>query len=191
MFVLKICNYPAWVKQISMQESAIQIQNSFSKILHRYWCYHIMFTDAKIFSLTTPKTCRMTDCITQHNNRFTALCPGLPKWAGTRRNTHPPTIWSSSSLYQLLPSTTIHSILLVQITCLAIFFAQPLSMSSLVYLLVWSPPPYIPCISSPNQCLLFTAHAYSIAACFAVVSVLYHLFLVILSTPYLELCLLP
>ena len=33
---------------------------------------------------------------------------------------HPPS-WSSSNLYQLLPSTTIHSILLVQITCLAIF----------------------------------------------------------------------
>jgi len=34
--------------------------------------------------------------------------------------THPPS-WSSSSLYQLLPSITIHSILPVQITCLAIF----------------------------------------------------------------------
>jgi len=34
--------------------------------------------------------------------------------------THPPS-WSSSNLYQLLPSTTIHSILTVQITCLAIF----------------------------------------------------------------------
>ena len=34
--------------------------------------------------------------------------------------THPPS-WSSSNLYQLLPSSTIHSILLVQITCLAIF----------------------------------------------------------------------
>jgi len=58
-----------------------------------------------------------------HNNnnyRFTALCPGLPGWASTRRNTHPPS-WSSSNLYQLLPSTTIHSILPVQITCLAIF----------------------------------------------------------------------
>ena len=30
----------------------------------------------------------------------------------------------------------------------------PPSMSSLVYLLVWSPPPHIPYISSPNQCLL-------------------------------------
>ena len=34
--------------------------------------------------------------------------------------THPPS-WSSSNLYQLLPSTTIHSILLVQNTCLVIF----------------------------------------------------------------------
>jgi len=34
--------------------------------------------------------------------------------------THPPS-WASSNLYQLLPSTTIHTILLVQITCLAIF----------------------------------------------------------------------
>jgi len=50
---------------------------------------------------------------------------------------------------------------------------------------------YIPYISSPNQCLLFAAHAHTIATCFAVVSVLYHLFLVFLSAPYLQLCLLP
>jgi len=37
--------------------------------------------------------------------------------------THPPS-WSSSNLYQLLPSTMIHSILLVKFTCLAIFFCQ-------------------------------------------------------------------
>jgi len=53
-------------------------------------------------------------------------------------------------------------------------------MFSLVYLLVWSPPPHIPYISSPNQCLLFAAHARTIAACFAVVSILCHLFLVFL-----------
>jgi len=35
-------------------------------------------------------------------------------------------------------------------------FAQPLSTSFLVCLLVWSPPPHIPYISSPEQCLLFT-----------------------------------
>jgi len=34
--------------------------------------------------------------------------------------THPP-YWWLSNLYQLIPSTTIHSILLVQITCLAMF----------------------------------------------------------------------
>ena len=48
-------------------------------------------------------------------------------------------------------------------------------MSCLVYLLVWSPPPHIPYISSPNQCLLFAAHVHTIATCFAVVSILYHL----------------
>jgi len=96
--------------------------------------------------------------------------------------THPPS-WSSSNHYQLLPSTTIHSILKLcawQSFCttspthhpdhrpiiISFFhlpwsiassnyvldnnFAQPLSMSSLVYLLVWSPPPHIPYISSPN-----------------------------------------
>ena len=42
-------------------------------------------------------------------------------------------------------------------------FAQPLS-------------PHIPYISSPNRCLLFAPHAHTIATCFAVVSILYHLF---------------
>jgi len=32
-------------------------------------------------------------------------------------------------------------------------------MSSLVYLLVWSTPPDIPYVSSPNQCLLSATHA--------------------------------
>ena len=62
----------------------------------------------------------VTCCSVQqhHNNRFTAVCPGLPGWAST--TTHPPS-WSSSSLYQLLPSAAIHSILPVQITCLVVF----------------------------------------------------------------------
>jgi len=56
-----------------------------------------------------------------NNNRFTALCPEYPgKPVPEETLTHPPS-WSSPNLYQLLPSTTIHSILLVQITCLAIF----------------------------------------------------------------------
>jgi len=52
-------------------------------------------------------------------------------------------------------------------------------------------PLHIQYISSPNQCLIFATHAHTIATCFAVVSILYHLFLVFFSTPYLELCLLP
>jgi len=55
----------------------------------------------------------------QQQNHFTSLVqdyPGEP----VPEDTHPPS-WSSSNLYQLLPSTTIHSILPVQITCLAIF----------------------------------------------------------------------
>jgi len=65
-------------------------------------------------------------------------------------------------------------------------FAQPVSKSTLVYRLVWGPPPHTPYISSPSQCLLFATHAH-IAACFAVV---HRLFLVCLSTLYLELHLL-
>jgi len=55
-----------------------------------------------------------------NNNRFTALCPGRGEPVPEETLTHPPS-WLSSNLYQLLPSTTIHSILLVQITCLTIF----------------------------------------------------------------------
>jgi len=41
-------------------------------------------------------------------------------------------------------------------------FAQPLSKSSLVYLLVWHPPLHTPYIFSPSHCLLFIAHAHTI-----------------------------
>ena len=41
------------------------------------------------------------------HNRLMALCPGLPGWAGTRRNIHSHLSWSSDILYQLPPSTTI------------------------------------------------------------------------------------
>jgi len=106
------------------------------------------------------------NCISTHNlhllhNTYTTtiLRPSVRDYPGKllpeQTLIHPPS-WSSSNLYQLLPSTTIHSILPVQITCLAIFFAQPLSTSSLVYLLAWSPPPHIPYISSPNQCLVLS-----------------------------------
>ena len=63
-------------------------------------------------------------------------------------------------------------------------FPQSLSKFSLVYLLACYPPLYTPYISSPNHCLLFAAHAHTIATCSAVVpriKRLYHLILVSLS----------
>jgi len=60
------------------------------------------------------------------------------------------------------------------------------SKFSLVYLLAWHPSLHTPYISSPNHCLLFAAHAHTIATCFAVVPRLCHLILVSLSTLYME-----
>jgi len=125
---------------------------------------------------------------TVHNNNNNRLRPFVRDYPGDlvpeESLTHPPS-WLSSSLYQLLPSTRIHSILPVQITCLAIFLHNLFPCPLWFYLLVWSPPPHIPYISSPNQCLLFAAHAHTITTCFAAVSILYHLFLVFLSLNYL------
>jgi len=62
--------------------------------------------------------------IKKHNNNNNHLWPFVRDYLGEpvpeETLTHPPS-WSSSNLYQLLPSTMIHSILPVQITCLAIF----------------------------------------------------------------------
>ena len=58
---------------------------------------------------------------------------------------------------------------------------QPLSRSSLVFLLVLDPLLHTPCISSSNHHLLFAAHAHTNAACSAVIPMLCHLYLVSLS----------
>ena len=52
------------------------------------------------------------------HDRFTALCPDLPRCAGNRRNIHPLT--PINHPYQLPPSTTNHSIIPAQSTYLAI-----------------------------------------------------------------------
>jgi len=115
-----------------------------------------------------------------------ALCPGLPGWASTRRNVHPPSILIIIQ-YQLLPSTIYYDPQHPPCSnyVLGNLFAQPLSTSSLVYLLVWRPSPHIPYISSPNQCLLFATHTHTIATCFAIVPRLYNLFLTSNSVFYL------
>ena len=100
-----------------------------------------------------------------NDNRFTALCPELPRWADTRRNTYPPTILIITHLYQLLPSTTIHSILLVQIACLAIFlhnlsprpFGLPLGLepSTSYSIHFFTQSVYSFCSTCPYHCNLF------------------------------------
>ena len=101
---------------------------------------------------------------------------------------HSPThlFWSSSNLYQLLPSTTIYSILF-SIYMFDNLFAQPLSKSSFGLPLGLEPLTSYSIHFFTNQCLLFATQAHTIATCFAVVQRLYHLFLVSLTTLYLEL----
>jgi len=89
--------------------------------------------------------------------------------------------WSSVIPYLLPPSIIIHGLLPVQFTCLTVFFHN-LSPSFL-----WS-------TSWPDTLhfiILYTflhptAHAHTIATCFAVVTRICHLNLVALSTLYLE-----
>ena len=58
---------------------------------------------------------------------------------------------------------------------------QPLSRSSLVFLLVLDPQLHTPYISSPNHHLLFAAHAHTNAARSAAIPMLCHLYVVSLS----------
>ena len=61
-----------------------------------------------------------------NNNCFTALYPTLPGWAGNRTFTHWHLFYLSAVLYQLPPSTTIHSILAAQFPCLYNLCPSPL-----------------------------------------------------------------
>ena len=116
--------------------------------------------------------------------RLSGLCPGQPG-AGTRRNIHPLTpivvinhlLFASSIFYDLRhPPCSIY--------VPDSLFPQSVSKFSLVYLLAWHLPLHTPCISLPNHCLLFAAHAHTIATCFAVVLKLCHPILVSLSQPF-------
>jgi len=78
---------------------------------------------------------------------FNGPCPGLPGWAGTRRNIHPLTpifvtrhpLWTSSVYYDPRhPPCSVY--------VLGSPFSQALSRSSLVFLLVWDPVLHTPYI---------------------------------------------
>jgi len=115
--------------------------------------------------------------------QLSGFCPGLPGWAGTKRNILPLTPilivnyrLSASSIYcnPWHPPCSIY--------VPDSLYAQSLSKFSSVYFFVCHPPLHTPYISSPNHCLLFTVHAHTIATCFAVVPMLYNLILFSLST---------
>ena len=65
---------------------------------------------------------------THTHNRLTTVCPGPLGWTGTRRNVHPLTAilnipdHQTSCIHFLHLPPTIHSILLVQCTCLTVLF---------------------------------------------------------------------
>jgi len=121
----------------------------------------------------------VTDTHTRTHNHIVAFCPGLPGWAGTRRNTPTHTYPDQQTLfYQLPPSTTIHSILCVQFTCLTVLFHN-LSPGPL-----WSPSWSWTLCSSTS----YSIHSFTQSSCsfcntcpyqrnlFAVVPMLCHLF---------------
>jgi len=104
-----------------------------------------------------------------------ALCRELPGWAGTKETfTNSHLSWSTTILYQLPPSTTIHSILRDRCMCFTVFFTTSPQV-------LFGPPFHTPYISSSKHWFLFTTNAHTIATCFAVVARLCHLFLVSLS----------
>jgi len=89
--------------------------------------------------------------------------PGEPVPEETLTHSH--LSWSSIIPYLLPSSITIQGILSVQFTCLTVFFHN---LSPSFSCLTWHLPFHTPYISSPNHCLLFAAHAHTIATCFAV-----------------------
>jgi len=133
-----------------------------------------------------------------HTHTHTHTQPFNGLWSGTTRvgryqkkhaPTHtPPEHWTS--IINFLHSVRSIASSLFSLRASQSSLTTSLSRSSLVFLLVLDPLLHTPCISSPNHHLIFAAHAHTIAACSAVIPMLFHLYLVSLSAPYLEMCLL-
>jgi len=95
--------------------------------------------------------------------------------------------WLPAVLYQLSPSTTIHSILPVQLMCLTVFLHN-LSPSHL-WSASWTGTLHFILQTFLHPIIVFFSSTYvhTVATCYAVVPWLCHLFLVFLSAFYLEL----
>ena len=97
-----------------------------------------------------------------NNNRFTAGTTRVSwhqkKHSPTHHPDHHPIFISFFHLSRSIASSMFK-------LCAWQSFCTTSLQASLVYLLIWSPPPHIPYISSHNQCLLFATHAHTIATC--------------------------
>ena len=120
-----------------------------------------------------------------NNNRLTAFDPAQPGYVGTRRNIHP-LIPIRINVLPLSPFSICNGPWhpLYSTYVLDSPHVQPLSRSSLVFLLVLNPQLHSPYISSPSHRHLFATHYRTSAACSAAISMLCHLPLVSLSAPY-------
>jgi len=90
---------------------------------------------------------------------------------------------SSIITYLLPPSITIHGILSVQFTCLAVFFHN--LTGSFLWSTSWPGTLHFILHTFLHSIIVFAAH--TITTCFAIVPRLCHLIIVSLSTLYLEL----
>ena len=121
-----------------------------------------------------------------HTQPFNCLSSGTT-WVGRYQKKHSPTHTRpdhrTSFITFLIYNDPWHCLCSVYV--LDSPLGQPLSRSSLVFLLALDPQLHTPCISSPNHRHLFAAHAHTNAACFAAIPMLCHLYLVSLSAPYL------
>jgi len=116
-----------------------------------------------------------------HTQPFNSRCSGTTRVGRYQKkrsptHTHPGHWTSFINFLHLLHS--IASSVLVYVLDSALW--QPLSRSSLVFLLVLDPVRHSPCISSPSH-HLFAAYAHTNAACSAAKPMLCHLYLVSLS----------
>ena len=112
---------------------------------------------------------------THTHDCLTALCPGLPAWLVPKETfTHSHPSWSSDILYQL-PSSTIHSILLIQLTCLTVLFHNVSTAPS------WS--------SSWYGILCFLLCAFLHPVIIINTANIMSLIPIFLLAPYLEICL--
>ena len=111
-----------------MQKSGMYIYHWLMILLHRFNCslgIHLLVSKSKeetlIFVCFMYYFCVLNTTTTTTTTILRPFVRDYPSEPVPEETLTHPTSWSSCNFYQLLPSTMIHSILLVQITCLAIF----------------------------------------------------------------------